>query len=221
MEFTTGIICGHYVRARKIERNMGSKTKSSGAISTNLKLVLISIVLISLLCIVGRYFWYVKYDVPYKNFKDSEATAVPLFIAHNEKVYSEVPPPPGVKETNKSESTASVQHGVVLQITYEIENSDMNTIMNYYEKLFLSKKWEKYELRPKIDYAYYQDTSCFEILGSSPSSSGKSEYLVFIYQDYFDQSFSPKIKKIPFPPIGLHEFGETQFVRCPPFLDAP
>jgi len=177
----------------------------------------LSLVLVLLLCFVIRLIWYTKYDVPYKNFKDSEATAVPLFIALNEKIYNEVHPPSGVKEIDKKEGVASVQHGVVLYITYKMENPDVDTVLNYYENLFLSKKWEKYKKNTN-DNVYYHETSCVEVIAYK---NDQNTYDLYIYHDYFNQPFSPTDKNIPFPPIGLYEFGESQYVRCPPFLDSP
>jgi len=161
---------------------------------------------------VGSFFY--MYHVPYARFLEDDNNAHQKFSESNDKLFAQLPIPPGVNEVSRSESrSGSELHGAILYVDFVLKGQSLVGVIDYYEAYFSQIGWDDFLIS---DYSgpnvvFYKTNACVEIF---PTIDG---YELQIYHDYFNVEFTPKIPKV----IAWHEFynGGPQYIRCPPFLD--
>lgn len=186
----------------------------------------IFILSIPLLVILFLFIW-LEWDArQYKAFIEAEKRNEPLFDALNLSVYKELPIPEGAQVIDQY-STSRPAHGRTLKTQYQISSMTIESLAIFYNQFFLLNGWNLSDGgRNSVDkelgasYSYYKGTACIYFF-TSRDGYKPIRYYINIYYDYFAQSFSinpanyPAIRTKNGLPPGLHEFGETSYLRCP------
>lgn len=105
---------------------------------------LVILIVVLLMCgVLGMWLW--AYWSPYSTFLDEDYRAVPLFHAQIEAILAELPPPPGVVETerftDRMNSSGAQLYGHELYIVYFLNDNSLKDVVSYYRQILVAKGW--------------------------------------------------------------------------------
>jgi hypothetical protein len=197
-----------------------------------LKVLILIISVFLFLCIFLVVLFEVKYIQPYQVFRAREQQVEPLYDEINNSVLNLIPPPDSVKEASKHivgfqyESDQSV-HGKQINLTYTYNAKYIPgvEILKYYDNILLKKGWNLTTTQ-QDSRGYNKETSCILIYYNDENSK-INVYDIYIWNDYFRQSFSPDISNLPTINFSLNnrpftiymwdffEGPSVSFLQCP------
>jgi hypothetical protein len=166
--------------------------------------------------LIGAYGLYqVAWVWPYERFVAREEDAIPQFIALDNAVLAQFPPPPGVDEKKKiNYPGGGAYHGTSLRVEYKIKSTNRDEIVAYYQALLTAQGWLSI-LESSDHFSYSKDTSCMYLsLPYRVEELDVVAYSITIFHDYRRQEFSPDLPPIWY--LSLHEHGKTRIKECPP-----
>jgi hypothetical protein len=186
--------------------------------TSNKKIVIsvIGFILSVLLICVYFYFRVGQNGEQYDEFLAAEAKIEPLFDALNLSVYESLPVPEGVHEIEQY-SANRPGHGKRLEILYQFSTTlSIENIISFYDKFLSSNEWIL-DNKIGVHYYYHKGTACIDV---NPITSNANKYWIYIYYDYFAQSFSISLEDFPalknkYGQTPWQEFGETYYLKCP------
>jgi hypothetical protein len=181
--------------------------------------MIISIIAIPLICaviIALAYLWfYMNMLLPYEEFLLKEKGTLVLFDALNDEVWRALPPLPSGSSVKSKWSVGidspSYTHGRWL--TIEISTTETaSSIVKYYDSFLRSNGWHQNQnLQAFDDVFYYRGTSCIEL--TPPHGYDTTRYRIYIWHDFQNQDFSPKIPDLNM--LIRFELGATEIAQCP------
>jgi hypothetical protein len=172
-----------------------------------------------LCCLSVFVFYEIKTPIGYPY---TQAQEVAMFDALNQKTLEENPPPRNAVELART-STGIVNNelGRVLEVYYKISmynESSIAAIVMYYSSLLESNGWKPIGPQP-INYGSYffnRGSACIKLETHPPPTAveANDQYVLEIWFDYYDQSFSPPKPNIEL--LELMNFGQLAIDYCPP-----